>query len=181
MKVNYKSVNKYIIIAILILILSAVLYIMLTQKEKYFAPIKFDNENLILNGTKKAYLDTIVYVGVKTLNIKNTTITILPIKNKPKLDLNDDFDVKAYIVYYLGNYYIYVDNMSRYESITVLSHELIHLNQYYKKILVVKGDTAEWNKKTYIISDIPYNDRYWELDAFEKQEDLYNKLIKQLY
>ena len=176
-----KNIKNIIIIGIVVLLLSGLLYIILNQKERYFKRIKFDTENTILNATKMKYLDTVVYAGLKSLNIKNSIVSILPIKSNSDAYLGEGIEVKAYIVYDSSNYYIFVNEMNRDEAIKILSHELIHLNQYYTKILSINVTIVEWNKKTYIGNDIPYNDRPWEIDAFKYQDTLRNKINNQLY
>ena len=71
--------------------------------------------------------------------------------------------------------------MSREESITIISHELIHLKQYFTKELVYSNGVIYWDKKEFVLNDIGYGDRPWETDAFKKEIQLSNKIKSVLY
>lgn len=171
--------THYILIGIVIALVIGILVLVTTTKEKPFKKIIFDKENLIQNVTTMRYLDTVVYTGLKILNIKHVNVIILPIKNKP--DLGSDIEAKAYIVYYMDRYYVFIDEMGKEESIDVLSHELIHLQQYHNKTLIINSQIAIWKNKPYIVKDVLYNDRPWEIDAFQKQNELRNKINNTIY
>jgi len=175
------TLSKILVISLIILILAGAIFLITNQKERYFKKIVFNNDNIIENATQKKYLDTIVYSGLKILDIKNITVIILPIGNAPILDLNPEIELKAHIVYYLDKYYIFIDDINREQALKVLSHELIHLNQYYKGYLRVNNGVIEWHKKSYDGNNILYEDRLWEIDAFDKQDSLLNKIELQLF
>jgi len=169
-----------IIISIVLLSILSIylLYLAITAKEKYFNKVTIDTENTIVNGTKEKYLDTIVYAGLKSLNLKNLNVVILPMSNNTEAGI--EFD--AYVVEFSGSYYIYIRDYSRQKSIDVLSHELIHVSQYRNKNLIIKNDMLVlWNDSIYDGHIIAYENRPWEIDAFDRQSFLATKIRTILY
>jgi predicted metallopeptidase len=74
--------------------------------------------------------------------------------------------------------------MSRDEAIKVLSHELIHLKQYYTKKLILEKDKVIWDGREVYqneINETKYEQRPWEAEAFAGQRGLENKIREILY
>ena len=74
--------------------------------------------------------------------------------------------------------------MGRDEAIKVLSHEMIHLKQYYTKKLILEKDRVYWNGDVLYeseINNLRYEDRPWESEAFAGQRGLENKIREVLY
>ena len=76
---------------------------------------------------------------------------------------------------------LFIDDVNREESITIISHELIHLKQYLTKELVYSNGIVYWYKKELTLNDIGYGDRPWETDAFKKEPELSNKIKSAIY
>ena len=96
------------------------------QPEKYFNPVKFNSINYVNNNTDKNYYDTIIEVGLEKLNLKGISILITPLSESVKSILGDNYELKAHIRENGTGYVLFIDNVSREESITIISHELIH-------------------------------------------------------
>lgn len=167
----------YVMIAIMLVI---IIWLISTQKESKFNTIKLYNTNQIYSRQVPEYLDTIVNLGLEQLNIKNTIIVIKPISVTAKSNFGFG-TLKAYIIGKNGQYIIWIDELGRSESIKVLSHELIHLQQYESKRLIIYNNNAIWMGDTSDVNSIPYNDRPWEIEAFSKQSKLNNTLSDILY
>lgn len=176
-----KKILKLIGIILLILIVGFVIWKIVSYEEKTFNKFDFDTNHKIFNTTEINYLDSITHAGIQSVGIYDIIIVIKPLKNKNNLVIPDDIDIKAYIVGDGKQYIIYIDKMSRKQYIKVLSHELIHLQQYYNGKLIVKKDTIYWNNKLVDINSYEYKDRPWEKEAFDNQHDLENKMLKILY
>ena len=157
------------------------------SQEVYFKPEAFSNKNNILNVTEPKYLDTIVSVGLDVLGVESTFISIshLPENIKDQFGFaNPDTQLQAFILSDDSDLFrIYFDKIDKETAITVMSHELIHLKQYYDSKLKVdlKAQTAEFMGKSYNLQEIPYAERPWEKDAYDNQNDVANKLKKRLY
>lgn len=175
-----RKVLKIIGIILLLIILIFIIWKITTYKEKTFNKFDFNTKHLVLNTTEISYLDTIVHAGLQNIDIDSVIIVI-----KPLIKINDplisDVDIKAYIKGEGIQYIIFISKENKINSIQFLSHELIHLEQYYNKKLIIKNDVILWNNDTINIKDYNYNDRPWEKDAFYRQYDLESKMKNILY
>ena len=68
------------------------------------------------------------------------------------------------------------------ELIQTLCHELVHVAQYaQRRMRCLSGSYAvAWGKDHYNTQDIAYDDRPWEIEAFELEDMLYSKVKKTL-
>jgi hypothetical protein len=124
-------------------------------------------------------MDTIVLAGLNELDVKNTIVIIKPIKIKK----SGEVDLDAYIVQQSSNVFaIYIENSSKYKSFNIMAHELIHLKQYTTNRLRIEKDSLVWNDRSYYKSNMPkYDERPWEIEAFEISPNLKNKMKTILY
>ena len=153
-------------------------------KEQTFNRIDIETTNLIANRTDRNYLDSIVYVGLNEMNLDSIAITIRQISPDVQERFDSDSQLKAHIIGKENQYIIFVDEMSRDEAIKVLSHELIHLKQYYTKKLILEKDKVIWDGREVYqseINDTKYEQRPWEAEAFAGQRGLENKIREILY
>lgn len=178
---NMKNESKWkwgLIIFILILLSIAIYY---STKERYFNPYEFSKENFVTNRAQGNYLDTIVHVGIDVLGIKNHSILLQnQISDK---DLGDGYETQAYIITVGNQSAIFIDkNISRSTAIETLSHELIHLKQYIDgRLILLETTYVEWEGEKINVLDLPYDKRPWEIEAFDKQEELESKIKQKLY
>jgi hypothetical protein len=178
------TIIKYTWIIFLILLLIFGIYKLSTRKERTFKIVQIDKHNFIQNKTDKPYLDSIVHVGMNELGINGTYIIIRSLTKETKKQFSTDIELKAYIKGLGKQYVIWVDDMGRDETITVLSHELIHLRQYYNGKLVVSDELIKWNNQIIPVNElstIEYNARPWEIEAFQEQKYLDIDIRKVLY
>jgi len=176
-----KIIISFIIIVIISLITFLIIKSSKNQPEKYFNPVKFNSINYVNNNTDKNYYDTIIEVGLEKLNLKGISILITPLSESVKSILGDNYELKAHIRENGTGYVLFIDNVSREESITIISHELIHLNQYHSKELVYSNGIVYWQNAEFVLNDVGYGDRPWETDAFNKETELSKKIKSVLY
>jgi hypothetical protein len=120
--------------------------------------------------------------GLDVLGLKGEYVMIRTMNPSLKGALGADTELRAYIIGERNQYVIYVDDLGREESLTILSHELIHLQQYSSGRLIRMEDRfVMFNGEVFNVDNIPYKDRPWEIDAFKKEKDLKMKLEKNLY
>lgn len=176
--------KKYWKLALIImLILSTLILIFLKEpkevkiKEHYFRKVDIKSENIIVNNTDRHYLDTIVAIGLKKLNIKNTHVII---KNNPDRKFEQGYDLNGYVRNKGKLYFIFITDTTREVSIAILAHELIHYKQYYDKRLSLIGNTIIWEKKKYP-NNLAYALRLWEPEAYDKGSVLEQEIKKELY
>lgn len=178
------TIIKYAGIIFLILLIIFGIYKLATTKERTFKLVYIDKHNFIQNKTDKPYLDSIVYVGMNELGIDGTYIIIKPLTEETKKQFSSEIELKAHIKGLGKQYVIWIDDMGRDETITVLSHELIHLRQYYNGKLVVSDGLIKWNDQIIPVTElstIDYNARPWEIEAFQEQKYLDIDIRKVLY
>jgi predicted metallopeptidase len=180
-----KYINKKTLIiggVILTLILLFFLFKSL-NKETPFSRIQLSPSNIIFNSTSNSYMDTIVSVGLDELKIKDVVVIIRPI-TPDILDMlkskESSLDIKAFIIGREDTYVIYVVNLSRTTAIEVLSHELIHLQQTETGKLIKGTTSVKWEGIEYS-PELPYDERPWEREAFDKQNQLLNDIKTTLY
>ena len=153
-------------------------------REKTFNIIDIQTTNIVANGTDRDYLDSIVYVGLNELNLDSVAITIRQISPDVQAMFDSELQLKAHIIGKGNQYIIFVDEMGRDEAIKVLSHELIHLKQYYTKKLILEKDKVYWDGEEIYqreINETEYQRRPWEAEAFAGQRGLENKIREILY
>jgi len=174
--------NKNTLLIILLIISIIALILLVVKKEEPFKSYSSINSNYIQNFVEsKTYLDTIVMVGLDKLGIGGYSVHIRPQEASIKID--DEFSTEAFII---GNEYqsvIYTrESLGRGTAIKILAHELIHLQQYRsRKLIKLEGKNVEWDGN--IINDItsiPYNEREWEKEAFEKGRELEKEIRNEL-
>jgi hypothetical protein len=175
--------KKNIVIGLIVLIVVGfIIYLLSNQKQTYFKPITLSHNNVITNKTSKSYLDTLVSEGLDVLGLKGEFVMIKPMDPSLKGALGNDMELRAFIIGEGNQYVIYIDDLDRDESLTILSHELIHLQQYSSERLIRMEDRfIMFNGEVFNIDKIIYRDRPWEVEAFNKQNDLKMKLEKNLY
>lgn len=156
-------------------------------EETEFVDVEFETTNKVYNTTDKEFYDEVVQVGLRELGIDSIIVSVKEITQQAK----DNFDIESELRAHIlpngtrgSNYVIWIDDMGRYESIVVLSHELIHLQQYQSKQLTIEDDGVIWKGIKFTYDDISYIDyrtRPWERDAFNKDRELRFKMQDILY
>ena len=179
--------TKKIILGIFLIIgMIAILYFLnKQQKDRYFitTPIDYDI-NFVMNETEMTFLDTIAYVGMKQLGIESNLIKFIPLSDNAKEEFRrqTDSDLRAHLIYQDKISYIYIDKMTRDESILVMSHEFLHIKQYdSQRLKLIKTGKVVWLGDTIDVVTIDYNSRPWEIEAFKNQRSFRDSLEKVLY
>jgi hypothetical protein len=176
--------RKYILSLIILIILGVIILLMSTQKENYFDKIDLSNDNVIENSTTMKFMDTITSVGLLELNIKNVYVHILPLSDhmKNKFEKEYELEFNAHIIGEDYRYLIFIRDMCRLDGLNTMSHELIHLKQYYEKRLkILNQDEVFYNGMKHNIKDFNYFNRPWEKEAYDGQDRLKKNIMKKLY
>lgn len=173
-----KQYWKWIVITIGVLILAFGLYGSLYEKP--FKVVPLVKESYVVNRTQYPYLDTIVHLGLKELHIPKTIVVIKTL-DPTFLESIPGNELKAYVIEEKGSYMIFIRSMGRKEALTVMSHEMIHIAQYYVGDISVTDRGVIWKKAMLYPLDTPYSDRPWEIQAFALQGELSSRISKQLY
>lgn len=159
--------NKYTILIIVgVLLLLSLLIYLGTRPEETFKRVELSNKNFVLNRGSRPYLDTIVQVGLDKMGIENHTLLIKEQTNE--INLGDDIFTEAFIIYKNNQSIIFIKpSLKRTNAIKIISHELVHLQQYLDERLVILGkENVCWENDTINLPSIPYDKRPWEIEAF---------------
>jgi hypothetical protein len=178
------NMNKklLIIMAIVGLITAGLFFVKSLSKDhdEYFSHIELPNNNIVVNRLNNVkYYDTIARVGLSQAGLQDLKVIIdtLP----AKLINNFEGNLKGATVYDNGIFYLYIKEYDRQTAIEIIAHEIIHIDQYNRKDLFVLNGNVVWQNKPYNLGDSEYELRPWELEAFNKQRTLIQKIQKILY
>jgi hypothetical protein len=169
-----------IVIGVIVIILITILIIK-SSKDKPFNKVELSDSNIItnVNGQFPSYYDTIVNVAMEQTDLSGYDVYLLPLSDNAKGQF--DGELKAHIRYQDNNFYLYTIDLGRSEAIEVLSHEVIHMDQYVSKDLIYSNNTLTWKGNVLELNSIEYTQRPWEKDAFDRQYGLIKLVNEKLY
>ena len=176
-----KGKSHILVQIILGILLFVLLFFSVYEKSNntVFNKVTYSDQNHVFNKTENTFLDTITLAGMNTLHIKNTSVLIAPLLRN---EVENNLELKGYITQTDGGYIIFIKNTDRLESIEILSHELVHMNQLYSGRLKNTKNTVTFDKIVYDSKSLPeYLKRPWEMEAFSKQKEIQSQIIKELY
>lgn len=162
--------NKKAILIFLIFLLAILALVFLLPKKKFKEVVEYERNNIIVNQTEHMYYEDILHVGLNELGITNEIILIRTSQSKDGLD---EYDLKGSIITNGQQYLVQIYDIPQSESIQVLAHELIHLDQYRSGRLKIVNDSIFYEDNVYMKGQLPpYRNRPWEREAFGRQRDL---------
>jgi hypothetical protein len=173
-----------IIVGLGVLLTSALLiwFIIDNQKPSYFNKVELTSTTHIFNLTKQSYLDTIIGVALEELEVYPNVVVIKDMSFAPPNIKIPGKELSAFVYGEGGTYIIYIKNMSRVQSLEVMSHELIHLRDMEKGELLTGKNLVIYRGVRYVGNQIPeYDYRLWETVAVEDGKDLEYKIKDILY
>jgi hypothetical protein len=167
----------YILIGLMILVGLFFLILKTSSEEKYFLPVELSNNNVITNNILPKYLDTIISVGLDQLGLEGINIIVNDMSESAQL-LVPNYELKAHIREWNGSFYLFVGNFDRDDAIKVISHELIHVQQYSSGDLSYLDGFVYWKGDEFNLNETDYDKRPWEDDAFDREKSLSNAISK---
>jgi len=173
--------KKLLLIICATLIVVAVIFLIFKspKQERYFNKVELNNNNNISINVNQPYYDTIISIGLDEMNLRDIRVVVLELSDNHKSQFNGD--LKAHIRYHEDVYYLFIGEYNRENSIDILSHEIIHISQYYSGKLNYENNVIKWDDRVYQLNDIQYEDRPWEIEAFSQEKELSNKIENRLY
>jgi hypothetical protein len=176
--------SSILLILGIIVVFTTVFFIFLKNDQhdsEYFKQVSFKNKNTITNSTDRFYIDTIVRVALDILNLENEHVIIMNLDKSMESALGKDIQMKAHVKQYDNKYVIFLSEVSRADAIATLCHECIHIRQYSNRKLIVLQDLVFWNDVLMYPRDIPYEDRPWEIEAFQMENELIESVLDTVY
>jgi hypothetical protein len=176
------GMKKNILIIVGVLFFLLLLFVVISNlkgEEKPFNQIDLSYRNAINNFENPSYYDTILQVGMDNMGMEGVIVNVMKLSDGAKGQF--DGELKAHVRYVGEHFYLFIDEMDREEAISVISHEIIHMEQYLSGDLVYDNNNVIWLGQEISLESGEYEDRPWERDAFERESDLANNITKILW
>jgi hypothetical protein len=173
------------LIIVLLFVIGIIIGIIITkQREKRINRFEFPSTMIVNNFTTHKYADTIAMVILNKI-FDYDTIN-LNIYYSPKNMSNAEYEIIGFIQqnpFQPHSYNVFVKKGTLPTSIkTFLSHELIHLHQMELGDLVqIDYTKIVYKSDTIYFSQVPYDKRPYEIDAYSRQDGIHKRLNKLLY
>lgn len=168
-----------IVIGVILLLVLLFLISRLRSEDEPFKQIDLPTNNLITNNIYPMYYDTVLMVAMDQMGISGHSVIINKLTDGAKNQF--DGELKAHIRYHNGIFYLFADDFNRRESIEVLCHEVIHIQQYTTGNLIYEDGFVIWLGEPIELNSREYEQRPWENDAFLRQGELIGNVEKVLY
>lgn len=182
----YAMKAKEILIFLLIILSVTLLSILIVTKADAnendpYNQVELTTYNYVLNGTQNNGYDTVAKVALDVAGISGVQVFIQELSESAKSQF--DGELKAHVRYFNGEFYIFISDLDHKEAIEVISHEVLHIQQYLSGYFVYDQSTGDtyWKGELYYPDNIPYERRPWEHDAFDLQGTISDKVSAILY
>ena len=175
-----KNLKKIAVLFLIIGIISVITLALFNNKEEeYFNQIELPTTNIVVNSLDNVhYYDTILAVGMDGVGLNGVTVVLNDMSDAAKKQF--DGELKAHIRLHNGIYYLFVGALNRAEAIEVISHEIVHIQQYQSGELVYENGEVKWQGEVYTLEE-EYERRPWEREAFSKQSTVESIILSKLY
>lgn len=150
-----------------------------SAEEKPFNQIELSSNNNFNNGIFPAYYDTILSVAMDEMGLVGNNVVIEKLSDNAREQF--DGQLRAHIRYYNGSFYLFTEELDRSDAIEVLSHEVLHMQQYISGDLVYDNLMVIWKGDEIGLDSREYEERPWETDAYRRQANLIELVEKKLY
>jgi len=175
------DMKKNILLIIVGLILIALFFLIVTKtraEDKPYNQIELSANNNIHNEAFPSYYDTALSVAMDEMGLVGYNVVVEALSNEARSQF--DGELKAHVRYYNGAFYLFTEMFNRNQIIDILSHEVIHMQQYASGDLIYNNDVI-WKGETIPLNSKEYEERPWEADAFSRQSGLISLVEKKLY
>jgi len=167
-----------IVLGVIVLLILLFLIFKSKKEERAFNKVELSNFSTIDNMVFPTYYDTVLSVAMKEMGVGGYVI-VGQLSDVAKGQF--DGDLKAHIRYFSSKFYLFTEKMDRSESIKVLCHEVVHMQQYSSGDLVYDNNFIIWKGEKIELNSKEYMDRPWEKDAFDRQSQLIKSVESVLY
>jgi len=174
--------KKIVIIIVVALIFLGLIFLVVknsSAEDKPFNQIELSYNNNFNNGIFPSYYDTVLSVAMDEMGLVGYMVTLGKLSDGARSQF--DGQLRAHIRYFNGNFYLFTEDLDRKDAIEVLSHEVIHMQQYASGNLVYDNLDVIWKGETIGLNSKEYEERPWESDAFARQSALIDLVEKKLY
>ena len=168
-----------IVVGVVLLIILLFLISKINSTDKPFNQIQLTENNFIYNEKFPSYYDTILMVAMDEAELAGFNVILRELSDKTKSQFEGE--LRAHIRYENDDFYIFTGKMNRNEAIEVLSHEVIHMLQYRSGNLIYSNGKITWMGEVLELNSKEYEQRPWEVEAFQKQSQLIGMVKESLW
>ena len=167
-------------IAIVLLLVFVVMTKSATADVPY-KQVQLSHNNLVENNVIDKAYDTAVSVALDVAGITGIVVNINELSQEAKKQF--DGELKAHVRYYGGQFFIFIISSNHKDAIEILSHEIVHIQQYLDGDFVYDDYSGKvyWKGQESDLENTSYDNRSWEVEAFAKQSDISSKVYDILY
>lgn len=136
------------------------------DRDRPFNKVALPESNMVtVSAELPAWYDTVIKVGLERAGVRGRELVVLPIGEVLAAD-----GVLAHVRDLEGRYYLFISSLGRAEAIEVVGHEAWHVRQYESGMLGYDpaAGVVRWDGEDYPADRIPYDERPWERDAFDR-------------
>lgn len=166
-----KNIVK-IVVGVIVIILLLLLISRTRSEDRPFNQIQLSGNNFIHNERFPSYYDTVLSVAMDQMGLTGHNVIVRELSDGARGQF--DGELKAHIRQVGPDFYLFTQEMDRKESIEVLSHEVIHMQQYSSGDLYYDNGNVTWKGEVLELNSKEYEQRPWENDAFSRQSQLIN-------
>lgn len=150
------------------------------EEAEEFLKENFENNN-IKNNSQSSQAEKLSQFCLEEMGLKGIDLTIESIseKEKKKYEKNGE-TINAHLRDYDGRYVLYINEDLENNLEEIISHEMIHLSQYNSGRLSYQNGIIIWLGEKYVVDDINYYERPWEMEAFRKESVVARKVKKRM-
>lgn len=168
-----------IVVGVIVILLLLLLISRTRSEERPFNEVQLSGNNFIHNERFPSYYDTVLSVAMDQMGLTGHNVIVRELSDGARNQF--DGELKAHIRQVGPDFYIFTQEMDRTESIEVLSHEVIHMDQYTSGNLIYNNNGVTWMGETMDLNSKEYEQRPWENDAFKRQSQLINSVENVLW
>lgn len=137
------------------------IYLVATYDSSFNSVDLSHSPNSVATHNVPSFMDTVAHVGLKEADLESLAVNIYPIPPAMSESSKDDLKLDAYVVDGVqpNTYSIFIDtDISKTQSIAILSHEIIHIQQRDQGRLIInehwvvfEGDTIGFKETPYLM------------------------------
>ena len=141
-----------------------------------YKDITINSDNTIVNKTEQRYLDTALLVALNEAQVSGITVIIEDLTPSVREQFRQfsDIHLSAAVVGNGKQFILFVDRFSHKGALTPISHEVIHIMQYYSgRLKSIPDYGVVWDSDTIsydVLRATNYRERPWEMEAFDAED-----------
>jgi hypothetical protein len=157
------------------------------QSNQPYERVTINSDNYIVNKTDQKYLDTALMVALNQATISGITVVIeeLTPEVRDRFTQFGEVHLSAAVAGNGTQFMLFVDRFSHKGALIPISHEVIHIMQYHSgRLRTIPEYGVVWENDTIsfdVLMNTGYRDRPWEMEAFNGENGLKERIEKVLY